>query len=229
MQNSKFDIYYILNNESVTRELQVKFMSKDNNRKNGFIISDVTGYMDGMLMVCLNKSYNRNKTVSVSTAKNPKSEFSKILLQWDNFSIHLKNILYHGMIVTDELFKSSMTTKSYTEYESIERFRLLCEKYHWNFNRNTDTASVTDLYIDGFKVQMKYTNRFIITTGCNKVSLHKTGYKNNIKSRVSYDKGDNDYYIIELGSHLGEFLILSEKLLLDKGFISVNKQKALID
>ena len=201
----------------------------------------MTGYLNGMLMVCLNKSYgvgltylneekyNRNKTVCVSTTKNPKSEFSKILLSWCAFVIHLETVISQGTIITPEVFKNSMTATSYLEYESIQRFKLLCNKYGWCFERNTNTASVTDVFVDGFKIQMKYTNQFVVTTGRNRVSLPKTGYKNNKKSLVSYSKNDNDYYIIELGSHLGEFLILSEQLLIEKGFISVDNQKALMD
>lgn len=240
-QNSKFDIYYILDNESVTRGLQVKFMSKNKNRKNGFSISDINGYNEGMLMVALNKEYgiglaylheakhNKIKSAYMSISSNARNEFSKILLKWDDFLIHLKTIITQGTVVTAELFKNSMAPRSFIEYESIERFRLLCEKYGWKFERNTDTGSVTDVYVDTFKIQMKYTNRFVVTTGRHRVSLHKTAYKNNKKSNVSYEQGDNDYYIIEMGCCLGEFLIISEKLLIEKGFISINKQKALID
>jgi hypothetical protein len=44
-------------------------------------------------------------------------------------------------------------------------------------------------------------------------------------SKGPYKQGDNDLYIIELGSNHGDFLILSEKILIEKGYIQTNEQK----
>ena len=82
--------------------------------------------------------------------------FSKILMRWDNFLIHLKTILSKGQIITAELFKNSMPYESYLEYLSIERFKVFCKKYGWNIERNLDNSFATDLFVDEFKVQMKY-------------------------------------------------------------------------
>jgi hypothetical protein len=48
LYNSKFDIYYTLKNENFIRGLQVKWISPIAKRKNGFSISDLDKYPDGL-------------------------------------------------------------------------------------------------------------------------------------------------------------------------------------
>jgi len=233
--NSKFDVYYVLKDENVIRGLQVKSISKRKN-KQSYLLYNMHKYKNGMLIVGLSKEYqlglayinsdkyNNIRTVAVSFAKNPKSEFSKILLRWDNFLIHLKNILSEGQIITTELFKDSMSNTSYLEYLSIERFKVFCEKYGWNMKRNLNNSSETDLFVDGFRVQMKY------RSNPRDPANGKYGYTIHLKRTidvgkyVSYKKGDNDFYVIEIGSHHGDFLIVPEKILIDKGYISINEK-----
>jgi hypothetical protein len=232
-QNSKIDIYYILKGETYTRGLQLKTLSnprlEDNN---SFYMHGLNKYDDGILIVGINKlhsvglAYLHNdsykvKATCVTITDNPKTELSKMLLKWDDFVLHLYNILQYSLIITKENHKNFLTKYSYLEYESIERFYILCKNFGLNVMRVEDNSSPTDLTINGFKVQMKF------------VSNPEKGREYRVfltrQKSEPYKQGDNDFYIIEIGSKIGEFLILSEEVLISNGFITtidrIGKQK----
>lgn len=238
--NSKFDIYYILKGETVIRGLQVKTLTPRTNNipSSAFGSRNMNRYDDGMLIVCFNyehlaglayinsDKYKNSGSIDVSFVKNPTNNFSKILLRWDEFLIHLKNILFQGMIITDKIFESKMSKNCFMEHKSIERFFIFCEKYGWTCVRNIDNNSVTDLFINGYKAQMKYCSKPLDpNNGCYAYSIPLSKKSPLYKRKGSYEKGDNDFYIIEIGSNHGDFLILSEQVLIDKGLISINGEE----
>ena len=115
-----------------------------------------------------------------------------------------------------------MPWSSFMEYESIQRFALFCQKYNLNIKFNDNNSSGTDLFINGCKIQMKYS----LKPPNNGGSTY--GYRISLvhgKKKVPYKKGENDYYVIELGSYHGEFLWLCEELLIEKGWIATDTQK----
>lgn len=227
--NSKFDIYYILRGENVTRGLQIKSITPIKSTNDLYMIQDLHEYMNGMLMVCLNKLkgigltyinslYYETKCATVSINKNPVNKFEKLILQWDQFTLKLKDMLSYGIIITPKLYKNSMSNAHYTEYKSIERFKYFCQKYDLKCILNYDNSSPTDLFVNGFKIQMKYRGKIIGEKTNNysyDIQLHRSAC-------IKYKKGDNDFYVIEIGSHHGDFLWLPENLLIAKGYITEN-------
>jgi hypothetical protein len=124
------------------------------------------------------------------------------------------------MIITDEVFKNSMSKNHFLEYESIERFSSFCKKYGFDLIRNQDNSSATDCFINGFKIQMKYSSKPYDkrqTMSSYAVNLKRTADYNKYRS---YKKGENDFYVIEIGSYHEDFLILPEQTLIDKDIIS---------
>jgi hypothetical protein len=100
----------------------------------------------------LYSDFYNDKHAKVSNTKNPKSKYSKLLLQWDDFIIHLTSLLSSAIIVTPEIYKLSMSSTSYKEYESIKRFKILCKKYELDVEHQMDNYSANDLFVGGFKV-----------------------------------------------------------------------------
>lgn len=109
--NSKFDIYYILNGEDVIRGLQIKSIVPVKSINDRYIIQHLHKYEDGMLMVCLNKMvgigityidsfYYRVTSTFIAINRNPINKFEKLILPWDQFTLKLKDMLYHGIVVT---------------------------------------------------------------------------------------------------------------------------------
>lgn len=223
-QNSKIDVYYILKGENFTRGLQVKTLS--NTRFEGdhsFHMSGLDKYEDSTIIVGINKLFNvglvylssdlyKTKTAHATITNNPKTEFSKILLHWDDFILRLYDVLQHGTIITEENHKNFMTKSSYLEYESLERFYILCKNFKLDVTRVEDNGSVTDLIVNGFKIQMKFVSN---PENGREYRVYLTRQKSE-----PYKQGDNDFYIIEIGSKLGEFLILSEEVLISNGLIT---------
>lgn len=237
---SKIDLYYTLNGENVTRGLQIKSISQV---KSGdfpsYQIPAIGNYVNGMLIVALNKElglglaylnsdiYNKHKdNVTISPTKDPRSPFSKILLKWDDFIIHFQNIIHQGMIVTAEIFKNSMPKTAFIEYESIERFSFFCQKYGWNMRVNAENSSATDVFVGNLKIQMKYSSKQRDATHYyHLIHLRRLIRQKPLKIEP-YKKGDNDFYIIEIGSHHGDFLILPEQILVDKQIVQIGDIKS---
>lgn len=227
--NSKFDIYYTLKDEDVIRGLQIKSINRVTSRIDEYEINDLDKYIDGMLIVCVNKlinigfayvdsNYYRTMQTKISLKRDPINKFEKLILEWDDFILKLKDTLCYGLIVTPELYKNSMSPNHFLEHQSIERFNLFCIKYGLKCELNYDNSSPTDLFVDGFKIQMKYSSKPIgqITgTYSYDINLHRNG-------SIKYKKGDNDFYVIEIGGYHNDFIWLSENLLIAKGYISEN-------
>ena len=229
--NSKFDIFYILKNESVTRGLQVKtIIQLSPTKPRQFRINALDKYEDGMLMVALkhlefglvyvNSREYSIEGVTISLRKPAKTKFNKLILDWDEFLGALQNSLSKGIIVTTEVYEKSLGNCHLKEYQSIERFTILCRKYGLTIEVNNDTTSATDLIVSGFKVQMKYCGRVMPSRQKSRhnaytINLYRSGL-------IKYKKGDNDFYIIELGANHGDFMWIPEHVLIKMGYISEN-------
>lgn len=236
--NSKFDIYYILKGENFVRGLQVKALVPVFGTHNGFTMSNLENYEKGMLIVAINKikclglaflydEYFKTSTASVRFTKHPKGKFSKLLLYGEDFINKLSNLLCKALKITDSLYKNSLSPANLAEFESISRFLIYCEKLQLNVKRVKNATSHTDLIINGYKIQMKFSaNQSNIKkrTYSYKISLAKSGNREG-KRKIPYSKGDNDLYVIELGCNQGEFLVLTENLLIEKGYIKTEIQK----
>lgn len=186
-------------------------------------MGNVNGYMDNTLMIGVNEEYKvglaylysdnyNDKHAKVSKTNNPKSKYSKLLLNWNDFTIHLYNLLNSAIIVTPQIYKSSMLSKNYNEYESHKRFKFFCNKYNFNIQKQMIKESKTDLIVDNFKIQLFFSSKPI-------------KYYHDVHSAIPYKKGDNDFYVIELRTHLGDFLILHESILIEQQFIATETHK----
>jgi len=236
--NSKFDIYFILNGETITRGLQVKAITKVKGKKDNFRMNHLDRYENGMLIVGMNiennfgLAYIKTDSYDIITSTfslgiKGNSRFKSIIMYGYNFRRQLYTLLTSAPIVTQEVFEKSITKDQLSEHNSISRFIALCVKFGFtNIKRVENSSSHTDLLLNGLKIQMKYAaNQSSVTskgTYSYKITLAKA---NGMKTKQPYRQGDNDFYIIELLPNHGDFLILSETLLIEKGYIQTINQK----
>lgn len=219
LHNEKVDIYYRLT-DGALRGLQVKHLGKKSG--NSYGSNHLDRYSDGTLIICVNPEDRvglifvmspefRAKSITV-TIGGTKGVFSRLLLDHGAFSVYLESMLPLAPVI--ENIRSLMTPCTVLEMESKQRFKDYCSKFGLRITEPDSSASVTDVIVSGFKCQLKYSsspeNRR--RTYSHKVMLGR--------GNGPYIKGDNDFYVIELGGHHGEFLILHEQLLIDMGYVS---------
>lgn len=228
--DSKFDIFYQLEGEDFTRGLQVKTISHIS--RDTYSMHHLNKYGIGMLIVAIHykkfgilhmtdEADKDSVAVYMSHKRIDKSIYEKEIMIWPEFLVELEKCLTRGIIVTPEIFKNSVTPTQYLEYESIERFKVFCEKHKLEVEEVYGVYSPTDLIVNGFKIQMKFISRPLSHIERNKkngdywyaVELRRSG-------NVKYLKGDNDFYVVEMGEYKGEFLWIPEYLLLEREYIS---------
>lgn len=224
--NSKFDIYYELKGEDFTRGLQVKTIIQP--YSDTYQLGGLYKYEVGMLIVGINypnfgilhivdELDKDNVTSYLSLTRREKTKLEKEILMWSDFLVELEKSLTQGIIVTPEIFKKSVSPMFYREYESIERFKIFCVNHGLKLEEVYNVSSPTDLIVNGFKVQMKYRSQSknYAVEGIKHYSFafRRTG-------KVKYIRGDNDFYVLELGNYHGDFLWIPDYLLVEKGYIS---------
>ena len=221
--NSKFDVYFKLKGEKNIRGLQVKAIIS--NGKTGYRMKEINKYQNGMLIVGIHTELNFGVAflfdekynvpdASLSLRKNSKGVFSQLIRHGLNFNAYLEQMLPQAISISKELYLSLIPPLVQLERLSIRRFKKMCKQRGWSFKRNEDNASVTDVYVNGLKIQMKYVSR---------IGEKSYSYKANLCRSYNtqpYKKGDNDLYIIEIGERHGEFCCIPEKVLIAKGCIS---------
>ncbi len=230
--NSKFDIYFTLNHENITRGLQAKTLGKVKNKNNAYDMAGLDKYSNGMLIVGLNKSAGiglaylfsdeyKTTGATVHVTPNPRGKFSKLVMQWIDFILNLENLLPYAIHVTHKIFEDSLSLCSKLEYESQIRLIKFCDKYNISYKLMKNDSSPTDILLDGLKVQMKYCSKpNNIEKGRYEYPIH-LGKKN---GTIPYKKDENDLYIIEIASYHGDFLFLTEDILIKHGYISTDTQ-----
>ena len=224
--NSKCDVYFLLKGEDTKRGLQVKAITSHS--EYGYGMQKINIYPNGMLMVGIHTElnfgvvYNFEEKYNVSSAfmslnKKSTTIFSELIRHGSNFNTYLEQMISQALIVTDELYLNFIAPSVQLELASHNRFEILCGKAGWSYKRNEDNASVTDVFVNGLKIQMKY------------VSNHGKGYGsyrahiNRSHNFQPYKKDDNDLYIIEIGERHGEFICIPEKVMIEKGCIAIDE------
>ena len=228
--NSKYDLFYKLKDGHM-RGLQVKHMGyKKRRTKNpSFRINHLDKYRNGDIIVCLSCDYNvglifimteyySRQSASI-TLNCTKGIFSRMTTSLDEMKRNLLKLLELSPIITD--LSSIMTPDQLKEKESTERFLEFCKKHGYNPSFVVDNSSVTDLIINGCKIQMKFAS--------NPENRQRTySYKITLghgKNNNPYKYGDNDYYVVELGTHKNKFLIIPERELLERGYLTTDTIK----
>ncbi len=226
--NSKYDIFFRIKSDCLLRGLQVKTLGVIG--KNSFQIRDLHKYSDGTLIVCVHPEqygivFLMSDLYRIVTARvtigGTKSAYSKILQTWNDFVIKLKDGLISAQIIYD--IRSTMTEDNVKSYESTQRFIKFCKIHNLEYKVVPDASNVTDMIVNGKKLQLKYSSE---PESSNRNYSYHINLKRTIDS-IPYKEGDNDFYIIELGGFHGEFLILPEYQLINRGYISSNGNKGI--
>lgn len=222
---STIDLYYTLKGEKFTRCLQVKtiFHSIDRPTEYQFHISSQKGYNEGMLIIALKwesepkfgfiHHYERKDGYGVKSISMKQSSTKTYkAVPWEQFLSELEKALSTGLDATrGELLKKSMPISDWLSFQSQERFQEFSLGHGLNIEWNDDPSSKTDLCLNGFKATMKFCSN--LSSGHNFYSFR---LKNSRTHEAKYKKGDNDFYIFEVGGRLGDFVFIPEYLLLDE-------------
>ena len=205
--------------------------------RNGYQMNHLDRYDNGMSIVGINKADNigvcyiktdiyHKSTACMTLGAKCNSIFSKLLKRWDDFLTIFIQLLPFGTIISNEIYEKSITHMMLISSKSLKRFQIFCLKHNFKCELVDDNSSVTDLVFNGIKAQMKFASLPENTrrTYSYKVLLGKNGKNDTSNLKIPYEKGDNDIYIIELGTHQGDFLFLPESLLIEKGYIKTYTQ-----
>lgn len=223
---SKFDIFYELKGEGFTRGLQVKTICRCRN-SDIYQMCSINKYNVGMLLIgirypdfgiihLINEFDKDYTSVYLSPVEGGNPEYNKEILKWPEFIIELEKSLKNSIIITPEVFRNSVSRFQYLEYENIERFKVFCLKHSLEIELVYNVSSPTDLIVNGFNVQMKYSTKRQIGRR-NSGKRADRGYM--IKScrwNKNYEEGQNDFYVIEIEHYHGEYLWIPEYLFLKK-------------
>jgi hypothetical protein len=234
--NSQFDIFFSVK-EGIVQGLQVKAITRVSGTTDNFRMNHLDKYPRGFLIVGVNvetglglcyivETDSEPSTARISLSKNSTGRFSKLVRTSQQFLADLTQLLPKAPVASEETIKKSMSSEYLKEYESTFRFMEACRVRGLIVTKIEDTSSVTDLLVNGVKVQLKYSEA--ISSEKNgthgfKISLAKSG-KATGKAKQPYQVGDNGIYIIEVGSNKGEFLCLLEDRLVGRGYIGTSSQ-----
>lgn len=223
-----FDVRYRLKEykedkeEDFDRCLQVKTLYNTEERPDEYSFSIRTGYPEGMLIVGLKYQsepkyglihhYERKDgygTKYVSLKPSSKARYQA--MEWGNFLRLLERCLYTGLPLTEEFIEKSMTTTSFQSYKSHKRFEEFAMRHNLSLDWYEDPSSNTDLRMNQFKLRLMYSG--IMMKGRNSYCF-SLSTQHSKKSK--FFRGDNDFYVFEIGEHHGDFLFIPEDLLLNE-------------
>jgi hypothetical protein len=237
--NCRLDILYEVDGQ--TRGIQVKKLSKGKMGKYGFNYrsAKMNGYAHDTVIICIHTEDKKavlltggdvkdTKAIKVSKLGNP-GQWNRFLLpSWDNLFRELEEAALTSTIYDESRHLTSESTK---EKESIERFVSLCKQFSLEFIPSESNADMSDGIINGKKIQLKFrstqaTNRRYYQT--NMLRSHGR----TVADRTPYEKGNNDFYIFEVGGpkdnpkrYFNNFLIIPEDKLIEEGIIKTEHQK----
>jgi hypothetical protein len=222
--NSKFDIFFKLS-DGIKRGLQVKNLTKIQDC-DSFKMANLNKYSEGTLIVGVNQEHKvglaylysekyNTKHAFFSKNKNSRGKYANLLKDWDEFIIDLTNLLSQATIITPEIYRLSLIDATYREYLSVKRFKLYCKNNNFTVQYKLDTYGNICLLINDFKVNLKFVLNHKLN--CHFYETHTT--------KDCYTQGDYDFYVVEIGLHLGEFFIVHESELIKYGIVSTDTQK----
>lgn len=223
----------IIDHDDKAYFIQVKTLVLSSEDRERYTITLVDKYEDDMLIVCVDK--NREYFAII---------FAKDMPQCVAFSYKCgickyKDNMYRDIkIFTDrlvELIPLSSTVNIIShkdikkELESIDRLKNVIP-----FERNNTNGNTIDGYINGYKIQLKFSSFPQENRNCYLINSHKYGGRINGSQLIRcYEKDDFDFIIVEVAGtkdgdkekYLGNFCVIPINILIEQGTIETSEQK----
>jgi hypothetical protein len=160
----------------------------------------------------------KTNTVSLTFNYERSKHKDSLFTNLDEFKCKLKESI---PLSTSE---NTMSSTSQKEDKMMQRLEIFCNKNNLKFERNINSHSTVDCYINGYKVQTKFVST---NDSTQKVSNQKFSVRmGDINVTTNYEKGDFDFFVIEFGGtclepekYENNFCIISSSVLLEKGIL----------
>ena len=198
--------------------VQVKTLTKKTDAINAFSSRNTNEYPPDMLLVFVDNSrkylamdFDKNLGNDAYFNFNDKASYGET--KFDDQKLFLDK--FH------ELVKLSTTVNSYSESyrkekEMLERFNQYCKARGILYQKNDTNSDTIDGFINGFSFQAKFKGKNREKRLTWKINFSKNAGRLNGKNlRKAYEKGDFQFYVIELGetfdgkkNYIGNFLII---------------------
>lgn len=223
--NSTFDILYKLKGEDEFRGLQIKKLSLSTYVDNYNITQGKISF-DDLLYVCTNEEKTRfviiygkfvgKRGLTFSFYSKKTKYDNNMYRDYDLFLEALKNEIKNSMYVTEKIFKEQLTSCQLVEYESVDRFKKVCDKKKLKLEKCSKAQKQYDITVNNKFIQCKYTTR----SSHNQIRFHL--YKCNGKNdETPYNENDEiDFVMLESGYDKGNFYIIPKSRLVALGYFT---------
>jgi hypothetical protein len=219
----RYDITFITKKDNLLRGVQIKRLGRKP-LVNTYGSSKIHDYASDTFIICINiedkiavifkakDNENNAKSFAVNIT-NCNTKYFKFIVTWNNLEHKLKEVCENTIIISSNIYSPDTTI----EMSMINRLSESLKSFNLSFVPNNSADDRHDGFINGYKIQLKFiSNR----------RLGKNYYC--VSSHSIFKQGDADFYIIELGPYINNFMILSEQLLISKGIIKTEQQEGKI-
>ena len=218
---NKFDAFIKFDDEQHYRGLQIKTLVKSVGDDNYVIKNARKGYDQNALIMAISQKKDRyalvfykemnDKNISISRTYNS----DKLIDDVNVFKAQLLINLRNSTIVTD--INDFLYESQRQETESIERFKLKCQSYSLEFERNTTNTNEIDGSIGNYNIQFKSSRN-------KKNNMYKFSLlrRTNSKPRP-YNLEDNvHFFVFEIidPEYQNNFYIIPQKALINGNYIT---------
>ena len=211
-----FDLTVIV--DGIGRGIQVKMLSKKIERKNGttcFYLHRDYKYPNNLLIVAISED---RKYWYIEFFRDCKGYI--IFDRESDINEQIKKLFSLTELSTDVstlTMDERLSERHLIEQRMIDRLIKYCKRYDLEFKREVSEKSQVDCYINGYRVQCKFTS----VKDYNSYRTHI--HKRISKKSVPYDYNDFDFLVVEIKDFPGEFCCLSKEELNEKGYFSKTK------
>jgi hypothetical protein len=223
--NSTFDILYKLKGETEFRGLQIKKLSLSTYQDNYNITQGKLSF-DDLLYVCVNDEKTRfvliygkyvgKRGLTFSFYSKKTKYDDNMYRDYNVFLEALKTEIKNSMFVTKKIFKTQLTSEQLLEYESIERFKKICDKHKLPIERCSKAQKKYDITVNNKFIQCKCSTS--VSYDQIRFKIHKSNGKNN---HIPYDGSDEiDFVMLESGLDKNNFYIIPKHILVEKNYFS---------
>ena len=216
--------------------IQVKTLMKRS--ATSFSIDNRKKYVDNMLMACVDKT---RQFFALDFYKNLKG-VDWINFEFDDDTSEYWDIMYNDEIIfldeLHELLPLSTKENAYSksaikEKEMLERLEKYCKENGLIYQRNTTNGNTIDGYINGYSFQAKFKTKNYAGNTYQINFVKNCGRLNKKGIRKSYEYGDFDFFIVEVGglkqdkskNYKGNFCIIpKDEFLAKESYHTKNKK-----
>jgi hypothetical protein len=230
-EGAKLDITFLFKTKSELQGIQVKTLRKDNKSNDSWRISTDSGYALDTLLVGINSDRTRfclyyygdfpQTLISFTIGNNSRDRPN---LYYTNNLQDFKKVLFQKLRDTTTLKNNCLlpflNIDAQKEHIMLKNLRNICDIKGLEYKRHNTSDSTIDCYINGYRIQCKYTN--VQSRWAGTLHLMKSkGRINGKRTKVAYEENDFDFLIAQIDG-LDYYYVIPMKVLIEKKQITAN-------